>query len=90
MNIYNTSRDLGVVSTGICPWESHDILRQTTWASCEETVFWNITSGEDDYPLVGPSDWGTARDITVSRSILHFHSEADKQLEDILTYKYPS
>ena len=90
VNIYNTSRVLGVINTGICPWETRDTLATYYSGSCEETIFWNITVGEDDYPLVGPSDQLVAVDATVTQTTLYFHTDAARPLEGMLTYKHPA
>ena len=90
LNIYNTSRELGVINTGVCPWESRDTLATYYYGSCEETIFWNITVDDDDYPMVGPDDQLVAYDATVTQTTIYFHVEAAGALEGMLTYRHPA
>ena len=101
INIYNTSRELGVLNIGSCPWETRDTLATGYAGRCDYVAFWNIAMGEDVYPIVGnaypfadPSQWFNfgilALDATVSEDTLYFHVKTARPLEGLLTYSHPA
>lgn len=92
VNIYNASRERGLIESGMCPWESRDTLATDYRGYCEEAMFWNITVDGVDYPLATPRDWGIGlaeEGVTANESTLYFHVEAARPLDGLMTYKHP-
>ena len=95
VNMYNTSREPGLILAGNCPWETRDTLAIDYSGRCGETMFWNIEVDEEVYPLIGPIEgwfetiyWEEAQDATVSQSTMYFHVESPRPLDGLLTYKH--
>ena len=90
INIYNTTRELGVIEGSMCPWESGDTLATSYLGSCDKTVFWNLEVGEESSPMLD-SEYGlVAENATVSQATLYFHVETARPLDGLLTYKHPA
>ena len=90
VNIYNTSRELGVIEASMCPWESQDTLATYYRGRCDETVFWNLEVGDEIAPMLDSDHGLLAEDATVSKSTLYFHVKAGRPLGGLLTYKHPA